>query len=141
MQQVQELDDNTISDDKFPLNGYFITTPPTDFEASTHAKLRTIVEEADEIKDIDKDILSELDSIGDFSTKQRGFITNEWGEKADFIGESLYTTHHTETGYVNIFDFNSVAMNATEEHAITWLSSDRIDMYNEDNSGDRKTHV
>ncbi|KAG8372242.1 hypothetical protein BUALT_Bualt12G0046100 [Buddleja alternifolia] len=68
MPEIQELNHDIPSNINSPLSPDFISVPSTSFETTiSHVDVQTIVEELDEIKEIDEELLSELDNVGDFS--------------------------------------------------------------------------
>ncbi|KAK6127139.1 hypothetical protein DH2020_039118 [Rehmannia glutinosa] len=102
-------------------------------EARSHVDMQTILEEADEIKEIDEGLLSELDSVGDFSVTQSGPGSNDFEKYIDYVGESSSSADRAETSTTEVVEVvNSVEVNEIENPTDLENSRDEIDVYDED---------
>ncbi|KAL0359702.1 UNVERIFIED_CONTAM: hypothetical protein Sangu_0819600 [Sesamum angustifolium] len=108
--QIQELDHDISSNATPPLIPDLISFPSSASETTTSR----IVEEADEIKEIDEGLLSELDNVGDFSIKQWGSGSTEFEKHVDPIEESLPSAYHAETSTTRVVEVDLVEVNETE---------------------------
>ncbi|KAG6430948.1 hypothetical protein SASPL_109022 [Salvia splendens] len=92
MPEAQELDHYINS----PSSPKFVSVLPSAIGTdSSSFDERTVVEEADEIVEIDKGLLCELDNVGDFSIGHLGSGTSDLEKRVDSVGEeTLSSTHH-----------------------------------------------
>lgn len=130
MPEVQELDRCIHS----PSSPKFGSVPPSAFETNgSTVDVQTVVEEADEIKEIDDGLLSELDNIGDFSVGQLGSGTSEFEKHVDCVEEeSLFSTHHAETSTTRVLEVHSVEVNKIEQLLHSEESREDINEYDQD---------
>ncbi|CAI9782907.1 unnamed protein product [Fraxinus pennsylvanica] len=130
--EIPELD-HEVSPSNSPSSPEFISIPSNDSEATappgllysekctggesttSRVDVQTIIEDADEIKEIDEGFLSELDSIGDFNIIERGSSSNEFEKHVDSGRESLSLSHetgNTSRGEVNSNEVTEYAMDS-----------------------------
>ncbi|KAI3446585.1 hypothetical protein Pfo_003250 [Paulownia fortunei] len=131
--EVYELDHDISPNINAPFSPDFISMPSSaSEEASSHVDTQTILEEADEIKEIDEGLLSELDSVGDFSITQWVSGSKEFEKHIDSVGESLSSAHRAETSTTKVVEINSVEVNKMEHAMHSGNSRDEIDIYEEE---------
>ncbi|KAK4412753.1 hypothetical protein Salat_2922500 [Sesamum alatum] len=126
--QIQELDHDFSSNVTPPLIPDFISFPPSASETTSSR----IVEEADEIKEIDEGLLSELDNVGDFSIKQWGSGSSEFKKHVDPTVESLPSAYHAETSSTSVAEVDLVDVNETEAGKHSENSREDIHVHEED---------
>ncbi|KAI3444241.1 hypothetical protein Pfo_000906 [Paulownia fortunei] len=133
MPEVQELDRDISSNVNSPFSPDFISIPSSATETtSSHVDVQTIIEEADEIKEIDEGLLSELDNVGDFSIKQWGSGSTEFEKHIDSVGEGFSSAHHVETSTIRVIEINSIEENKLEDTLHSEKSRQDIDIYEGD---------
>ncbi|KAL6530623.1 hypothetical protein OROMI_028512 [Orobanche minor] len=131
MPEVQELDHDIPSDINSPLSPESISNQSDDTSTiHSHVNVQTTIEEVHGIKEIDEELLSELDSVGDFSVTQWGFGSSEFEKHRDSVQESL--AHQIETSTARVADVDSVKGNKIEDVMRIEKSKERIDIYEED---------
>lgn len=125
--EVQELDNDISPSLNSLLIAEFILIPTSATETtSPHADMEDIIEEAVEIKEIDEGLLSELDSVGDFSINQRRTGSSELRKQADSVGTTRSSVHHTETSTTRVVELDSVEENEIEDALLSENSREYI---------------
>ncbi|KAL2502062.1 uncharacterized protein Fot_35910 [Forsythia ovata] len=145
--EVPEFDHEVSPSINYPSSPEFISIPSNDSETtappgllysekctggeatSSRVDVQTIIEDADEIKEIDEGILSELDSIGDFNVSERGSSSNELEKLVDCGRESLYLAH--KTGNTSTREVNSSEVKETEHAMDLEKLKEEIDIHEE----------
>ncbi|XP_073155334.1 uncharacterized protein [Henckelia pumila] len=93
---MDELDQKISENLNPPLSPDFVSIPSmSSGAASPHVEMQTIIEEDDEIKDIDEELLSELDSVGDFTVKKWGPASDGF-EKHEIVEVNPFETSKVE---------------------------------------------
>lgn len=131
--EVQELDNDISPSLNSLLIAEYIPIPTSATETtSPHADMEDIIEEAVEIKEIDEGLLSELDSIGDFSINQRRSGSSELRKQADSVGTTWSSVHHTETSTTRVVELDSVEENEIEDALLSENSREYIVTHEEE---------
>ncbi|KAL6555285.1 hypothetical protein OROGR_006543 [Orobanche gracilis] len=131
MAEVQELDHDIPSDINSPLSPESISNQSDDTATThSHVNVQTTIEDVDGIKEIDEELLSELDSVGDFSVAQWGFGSSEFEKYRHSVQESL--AHKIETSTARVADVDSVKGSKIEDVMRITKSKERIDIHEED---------
>ncbi|XP_075474114.1 uncharacterized protein LOC142505149 [Primulina tabacum] len=121
---IYELDQKISENLNSPLSPHFVSIPSmSSGAASPHVEMQTIIEEDDEIKDIDEELLSELDSVGDFAVKKWGPASDEF-EKHEIVA----STHRDETSTSRVVEVNPFERSKIE-NAIHSNLKEEIDVH------------
>ncbi|PIN20906.1 hypothetical protein CDL12_06390 [Handroanthus impetiginosus] len=132
MHEIQELDQDISSNINSPLSPAIISTQSSVSETTSSPHMPTIVEEADEIKEIDEGLLSELDNVGDFSIKQWESGSSEFEKHIDSIGESFSSACHAETSTATVFVVDSAEENKIDDTKHPENSREDMNIHEED---------
>lgn len=127
--EVLELDQVIAPNINSPYSPDFISMPSSSSsseEANSRVDMETILEDDDEIKEIDG-LLSELDSVGDFSITSG---SNEFEKHIDTVGERFSSAHHDGSSASGIM--NSAEVNEAEHATHLGNPSDAIDIHEEE---------
>ncbi|KAK6137028.1 hypothetical protein DH2020_029227 [Rehmannia glutinosa] len=125
MHEVQELDHDISSYINSPLSPDFISIQSNTTETTdSRVNVQTIVEEADDMNEIDEQLLSELDNVGDFSVQQLGSGSSEFDKRIGSVEERNST--------IRVADVNSVEENEIEDAVRTEKSREDVDIHEED---------
>ncbi|XP_073289547.1 uncharacterized protein [Primulina huaijiensis] len=122
---IHELDQKISENLNSPLSPDFVSIPSmSSGAASPHVEMQTIIEEDDEIKDIDEELLSELDSVGDFTVKKWGSASDEF-EKHEVVASA----HCAETSTSGVVEVNPLEMSKIENAIHSGNSKEEIDVH------------
>ncbi|XP_073044246.1 uncharacterized protein [Primulina eburnea] len=122
---IHELDQKISENLNSPLSPDFVSVPSmSSGAASPLVEMQTIIEEDDEIKDIDEELLSELDSFGDFSVKT-------WGSASDAFEkhEIVASAHPAETSTSRVVEVNPLEMSKIENAIHSGNLKEEIDVH------------
>ncbi|PIN05813.1 hypothetical protein CDL12_21638 [Handroanthus impetiginosus] len=124
--EIHELDHDVSSNTNSPLAPDFISMPSSVAEeASSHVDTQTRIEEADEIKEIDEGLLSELDSVGDFSVTQWGSDSNEFEKHIHPIAESSSSAQRPESNITKVVEVNEIEHARGEQYLTDQITSEK----------------
>ncbi|KZV33923.1 hypothetical protein F511_04148 [Dorcoceras hygrometricum] len=122
---IRELDQKISENLNSPLSPDFLSIPSmSSGAASPHVEMQTIIEEDDEIKDIDEELLKELDSVGDFTVKKWVPASDEF-EKHEIVASA----HSAETSTSGVVEVNPFETSKIENAIHSNTSQEEIDVH------------
>ncbi|XP_073156409.1 uncharacterized protein [Henckelia pumila] len=124
IREIQEVNLDISSNVDSPLSPDFISIPSSASEAaSPRVDMQTIIHEEDEIKNINEEMMVELDGVGGFSVRKWKLGSNDLEKHVDCVGE---------TSDMRVDDINLAEVNKIEHEMHLEKSREVIDTYEED---------